>query len=189
MTHWNLRDQLQTNGKLELGETVQQCFSSECLRWFHALPLTPNPAIQVPPPRSYQKQLSLGARRNVQTGLSQCQPSRCKLERTARSPAAAGRTSERCLSPRKCTSWEMCPGTQCRSGRNRYYRSPSPLASETISTTVPYASCCWQSSETIRHHVSLPWEAGWGWGGTLRHKEGVTAPSSHRESLAEAPSS
>lgn len=58
------------SASVKLGETLQQLFSfCECLRWLHFLSFTLRPALQVPSPRSYQEEPSLGAGSKCPNGL------------------------------------------------------------------------------------------------------------------------
>lgn len=58
------------SASVKLGETLQQLFSfCACLRWPHFLSLTLRRALQVPSPRSYEEDPSLGAGSKCPNGL------------------------------------------------------------------------------------------------------------------------
>lgn len=115
------------------------------------LSFTLRPSLQVPSPRSYQKQPRLVPRANVQVGLSQCQPSGWKLEQTAglQAAGAAGTTG----------AWG--PSDK---GVELFLREPNPLGSRNhlhdcnSNETCAHRSLRW--SDLTLANLGTSWEAG-----------------------------
>lgn len=116
---------------------------------------------------------------NVHTGLSQCQPSKHNQNGQAGPPQGRkGRWRDGGVTVEH-TSCETSWGTQSLQRGRHSCSSPPPLAAETSSTQNLPESQCLQIPKSVRPHISCPGMsrvAGWGQGGTRKHREEATAP-------------